>query len=243
MLYCGVQHRIPQPPCMISSPDKPVLTVNGLSRRYGHRPVVNNVSLSVAGGEALLLIGHNGAGKTTLLRLLAGLLRPTAGTVTLTGNRAMVAHHSMLYEALTARENLRFFARLHGSDAEHRIDEQLERIGLERAADQRVAAFSRGMVQRLTIARALLAEPDILLLDEPLTGLDEAASTFVFGVLKDFRASGKIVVAATHQLANLVELSSSVGYLVGGSLVALEPIERQTPADISARYRELAQHG
>ncbi len=228
---------------MTTSPDKPALRVSSLSRRYGHRPVVRAVSFEVHAGEALVLIGHNGAGKTTLLRLLAGLLRPTEGTVQRTGARAMVAHHSMLYEALTARENLRFFARLHGGHAEPLIDEQLERIGLSRAANQRVASFSRGMVQRLAIARALMTDPDILLLDEPLTGLDESATTIVFDVLRDLRTRGRVVVAATHQLATLVELSSHVGFLVAGSLAALEPVNHRGPAEIMSRYRELAADG
>jgi len=201
------------------------------------------VNLNVAAGETVLLVGHNGAGKTTLIRLLAGLLKPTKGTVEHSGTLGMVAHHSMLYDALTARENLQFYARLHGVEASDRIDGLLERMGLAPHRDRRVATFSRGMVQRLAIGRALLHEPTALLLDEPLTGLDEAASVIVREVLRDLRDRGCAVIVATHQLMEIVDLATAVGFLVGGRLVAVEPIGERDAAGIMARYRELAHDG
>jgi heme exporter protein A len=205
--------------------------------------VVRDVTFEVAAGETVLLVGHNGAGKTTLIRLLAGLLRPTKGSVEYSGTLGMVAHNSMLYDALTARENLEFYARLHGVGTPESIDGLLDRMGLAPHGDRKVAAFSRGMVQRLAIARALLHEPTTLLLDEPLTGLDEAASIIVRDVLRDLRERGCAVVVATHQLMEIVDLATAVGFLVGGRLVALEPIAGRDAAGVMARYRELARDG
>lgn len=227
---------------MISSVE-PILSARGVSRRFGYRHVIKDVSVDVSGGEVLLLIGHNGAGKTTLIRLFAELLRPSAGTITHSGTLGVVAHHSMLYDSLTARENLRFFARLHGQNGGGRIDHVLEQIGLAEHVDRRVATYSRGMVQRLTIARALLTEPDLLLLDEPLTGLDDAAAGIVRDILFDLRARNRAVVLATHQLSEVVDLASEVGFLVAGELKAIEPIDGRDAGAVISRYRDLSQNG
>lgn len=219
---------------------RPALVARGVSRRFGHRVVVRDVSLEVGGGDTLLLVGHNGAGKTTLIRLLAGLLKPTKGSVTYSGVLGMVGHNSMLYDALTARENLSFYGSLYGRAAVRRSDELLERMGLTPHGDRRVATFSRGMVQRLAIARALIPDPNLLLLDEPLTGLDDAASGTVRDVLTDLRTQDCAVIIATHQLVELVDLASAVGFLVAGRLVAVEAIEGRDATAIMVRYRELA---
>jgi len=221
---------------------EPLLVARGISRRFGYRNVIENVSFEVGGGEVLLLIGHNGAGKTTLIRLLAGLLEPSRGTVSRSESFGVVMHDSMLYDSLSARENLQFFGRLHGkSDAVHLAD-LLERVGLEEHADRRVATYSRGMVQRLTLARSLLPDPDLLLLDEPLTGLDDTASGMVRGILSAFREKNRGVVLTTHQLADVVDLASEVGYMVAGRVRAIEPIDGRDAQAIKARYRELAQN-
>ena len=169
----------------------PALVARDVVRRFGYRAVLAGVSFTLAPGEALMLVGPNGAGKTTLLRVLAGLLRASGGTVERRGNVGMVAHYSMLYDALTARENLRFFGRLHGGPAAGRAGELLQLMGLAAVGDQRVGSFSRGMTQRLAIARALLSDPDILLLDEPLTGLDDPSMAKVVEVLGALRARGQ----------------------------------------------------
>ena len=220
----------------------PLLTAEAVSRRFGYRKVIEDVSLEVGGGDVLLLIGHNGAGKTTLIRLLAGLLAPTSGTITRCPSFGVVAHDSMLYDSLSARENLQFFGRLHGAYDDARIENLLRRVGLGEHADRNVNTFSRGMVQRLALARALLPDPDLLLFDEPLTGLDDAASGMVREILSEFRASNRAVVLTSHQLADVVDLASEVGFMVNGRLKEIEPVNGRDARTITVRYRELAQN-
>lgn len=216
------------------------LSVRKLSRRFGYRHVIADISFDVSGGDFLLLMGHNGAGKTTLIRLLAGLLKPNSGSVVRPHSFGLVAHESMLYDSLTARENLRFFGRLLGKRAEECEDQLLEKIGLAEHADRLVASYSRGMVQRLTLARALLRDPELLLLDEPMTGLDDAASGTLKEILTDSRSRKRIVVLATHQLADVIGLATDVGFLVSGRMKAIEPIAGRDATTLTRRYRELA---
>lgn len=220
-------------------PAEPALAVDGVSRRFGHRSILSDIGFSVSPGETLILMGQNGAGKTTLLRVIAGLLRPSAGTIHRRGAVGMVSHHSMMYDALSARENLAFFAKLYGLRPGKRLGETLERVGLGRAMDQRVATFSRGMIQRLALARALLPEPAILLLDEPLSGLDDAGAHLLGELLGEWASGGRAVVVASHQLAELVPVATRVGFLVRGRLAALEPLAGRSGDDVLGRYREL----
>jgi ABC-type multidrug transport system ATPase subunit len=221
---------------------EPVLVARDISRRYGHRWVLTDVTLEISQGQAILLVGPNGAGKTTLLRILAGLLRASTGRVERRGSVSMVAHHSMLYDVLTGRENLRFFGRLHGVGAS-RADGLLERLGLSARADERVAAYSRGMTQRAAIARALLPDPDLLLLDEPLTGLDDASCRVVLDVLADLRDRGRAMAIASHQVAELMDLVTAVGILKDGRLLALEPVAGRGTDQVLARYRSVLSRG
>jgi heme exporter protein A len=220
-------------------PAEPLLAAYGVARRFGHRPVLTGVNLTLAAGDTVLLVGPNGAGKTTLLRILAGLLRASGGRVERRGRVGLVAHYSMLYDALTARENLRFFARLHGVDGRARADDLLEQMGLAAFGDERVGAFSRGMTQRLAIARALLHDPDILLLDEPLTGLDDASCAKVLQVLGELRARGRALLIASHQLVELLGVVTAIGFLIKGGLAAMEPLAGRGAEAIAARYREI----
>ena len=224
-------------------PAEPVLVAREVVRRFGYRPVLAGVSFELAAGEALLLVGPNGAGKTTLLRVLAGLLHASGGRIERRGNVGMVAHHSMLYDALTARENLQFFGRLYGAAAVARVDGLLELMGLAAVGDERVGAFSRGMTQRLAIARALLSDPEILLLDEPLTGLDDASLGKVLEVLGGLRARGRALLIASHQLAELMSVVTAVGVLARGRLQAVEPVGGRGVDAITARYREVVRGG
>jgi heme exporter protein A len=215
------------------------LRVSSVSKRFGHRWVLRNVSLEVEPGEAVLLVGGNGAGKTTLLRVMAGLLQPNRGSIERTGAVGMVAHHTMMYDALTARENLSFFARLHGLPKDGREDRLLDLLGLAEFADERIVTFSRGMLQRLAIARSLMHEPDVMLFDEPLTGLDDAASHIVLDVIAELEARRAALVIASHQLVELVGVAARVGFMVQGELAALEPIAGRDAGGVVSRYREL----
>ena len=214
-----------------------LLAAHGVTARFGYRRVFDGVTLSLGGGEVLGLVGPNGAGKTTLLRVFAGLLKPTAGAVDRNGTVGLVAHHSMAYDALTAQENLAFAARLWGLRQAGRIDDVLEKLGLVRWKDQRVGTFSRGMTQRLAIARALLHDPDILLLDEPFDGLDDTGVSDVLHVLRDLVGRGRAIVLVTHQFERLAQLATSVGYLVSGSLTGPEPVDGRAAEDVAAKYR------
>lgn len=183
------------------------LAVEGLSKRFGQFAALQSIDLTVSDGQFLGLFGPNGAGKSTLIRLLATLATPTQGTVrldgeplgeaseTIRGRLGVVTHDTMLYDDLTARENLRLHARLHGVDAD-RCESLLDRVGLAHRASERPNAFSHGMRKRLSFARALLHDPDVLLLDEPYAGLDQRAAATLSSVLTEF--SDRLVVMATH---------------------------------------------
>jgi ABC-type multidrug transport system ATPase subunit len=213
-----------------------VLSASGVIRRFGYRTVLAGVSLSLRRGEVLLLVGPNGAGKTTLLRVLAGLLRPAKGHVERHGAIGMVAHDAMLYPALTARENLRFFSRLHGLDGRARVDALLEQVGMAHRADDRVGTFSRGMLQRIAIARALLHEPGLLLFDEPLSGLDDAASRTLVTLLGALRDRGTAMIIVSHQLELLRDVGTHLVRLTDGRLGAVEPLAGRDPAALVAGF-------
>ncbi|MEA2397209.1 MAG: heme exporter protein [Thermoleophilaceae bacterium] len=185
------------------------IALEGLERRYGDRPALTGVSVRVAEGQTLAVFGANGAGKTTLLRVLATLLRPHAGAVAVLGASlpgeawrarariGLLAHEPLLYPDLTARENLRFHARLHGVALE-RVDELLRQVGMESRAGDPVRELSRGMVQRVAAARAVLHDPALLLLDEPRAGLDPGAAEQLEPLIG--RSSGRTRVLVTHDV-------------------------------------------
>jgi heme exporter protein A len=186
------------------------IELDGLERRYGERVALAGVSARVEAGQTLAVLGGNGAGKTTLLRVLAGLLRPHGGAVRvldadlpaerwkLPGKVGYLGHDPLLYRDLTGRENLRYHARLHGV-AERRVDVVLGQVGMERRADDPIRELSRGMVQRIAVARAVLHEPPLLLLDEPRANLDPAAAELLEPLIG--RASGRTRVLVSHDVA------------------------------------------
>ena len=219
-------------PAAASRAGSPVLEAASLVRDYGPVRAVDHVSFRLDAGEFLSVFGPNGAGKTSLLRLLAGGLRPTAGEVRVSGvpltigDRAargrigILSHLSFLYGRLTARENLLFYGRLHDlEDLDARVSARLAEVGLDRYAGSPVDTLSRGTVQRLAVARSLLHDPDIVLLDEPYTGLDAYASAMLQEVLAALKGGGRTVVMVTHNLPRGLELADRVAIQVRGRFV------------------------
>jgi ABC-type multidrug transport system ATPase subunit len=222
------------------------IELEGLTRRYGERVALQDVTLTVPAGTTLVVFGPNGAGKSTLLRVLATLLRPHSGVVRVLGRAlpddgwavrgriGLLTHEPLLYRDLSGRENLRFHARLHGV-AFDRVEELLERVGLRLRADDRVHTYSRGMVQRLAVCRAVLHDPDVLLLDEPRANLDPAAADLVEPLIG--AASGRTRVVTSHDPAGgLAEADIALG-LRGGRTAFVAPVDHVRNAEIGALYR------
>jgi heme exporter protein A len=207
------------------------IELSDVGRAYGDRVVLRGITLSVPAGSTLAVFGANGAGKTTLLRILAGLLRPHAGTARVLGRElprdawavrgriGLLAHEPMLYRDLTARENLEFNARLHGV-APGRVGALLETVGLGERADEPVRLLSRGMVQRVAICRAVLHEPEVLLLDEPYANLDPGAAEGVEPLIGRSSATTRVLIS--HDLERGRAEADAVLALRGGRPVALE---------------------
>jgi heme exporter protein A len=204
-----------------------------VSRNFGRRRALNRVSLTASAGTITALLGPNGAGKSTLLAIASTLLSPSSGDVrygdadarqggsALRARIGLLAHDLYLYPELTAAENLRFFARVYGlTDVERRVGAALDRAGLANRRDDSVAGFSRGMRQRLALERALIHDPRLVLLDEPFTGLDEAAREGLRVRLGEVRASGAIVLLTTHDTAAVAGLTDASVSLVDGRLAA-----------------------
>jgi len=196
---------------------------------FGDYPALRGASLEVEKGACLALLGRNGAGKTTLLRILANLSKPTKGAVT-TPDRHRVGylgHGIGVYDDLSAMENLKLFGQLLGvADPEAVAAKALDRVGLARVKDGLAREFSRGMRQRLAVARAFLHEPELLLLDEPFTSLDDRAVAVLQALLREARAAGSTIIMSTHQIREAMELASHVALLERGKIVFAGP---QTP--------------
>ena len=201
------------------------IEIAGLERYYGDRKALDGVTVTVPAGATLAVFGANGAGKTTLLRVLAGLLRPHAGSASVLGSAlpkdawkvrpqvGYLGHETFLYRDLTVRQNLRFHARLHGVEP-GKVDDVLERVGLSHRADDAVRELSKGMVQRAAVARAILHEPKVLLLDEPRANLDPAAAGQLEALIG--RPSGRTRVLVSHDVERtLAEADVAVGLRAG----------------------------
>jgi len=228
------------------------VAVDGVWKFYGDYPALRDIRLKAAPGECLALIGRNGAGKTTLLRIIAGFSRPGRGQVRINGSEpretatrrqvGFLGHGISVYDELSAMENLTLYGRLYGlADPPRAAREWLERTGLARVANGLVREFSRGMRQRLAVARAFLHEPRVLLLDEPFTALDDKAIAVLSRLLREALASGRTVVMSTHQLREALELASHVALLVRGQLAfhgAATPEMAADPGYVYGRYGE-----
>ena len=223
-------------------------------REYGPAVAVAGIDLSLAPGEFLSIFGPNGAGKSSLLGMLGGALRPTAGTVHVQGTSlngggstwqrhiGVLSHRGFLYAQLTAAENLRFYGKLFDlPDLAHRIPERLEQVGLANRAGTRVRELSHGMRQRLSLARALLHDPGLVLLDEPYTGLDPSAAALLRGVLMRLRDGHRTVVMVTHNLHEGLELATRVAIQVAGRFAWEGDRRELEPHDFERFYHRVVE--
>lgn len=209
-----------------------MIRVSKLIKKFGPVLALRNIDLGVAPGEFVSLMGPNGAGKTTLLRILATLMRPTQGEVSIAGHTlpkdadqarqfiGFLSHQPLLYSELSAEENLRFFARMYDvRDVEQRVDELLEQVDLQLRRRDRVRTFSRGMQQRLAIARVLIHDPRVVLLDEPFTGLDPDAADRLAETLRDLQNGQRSLLMTTHDLDRGLALCDRALVIARGKLV------------------------
>ncbi len=216
------------------------VSLEGLTKSYGRNPALIQFTRSIGPAERLILAGPNGAGKSTLLRLIAGLIGPTEGTIVHPPNfRARLGyldHRSFLYPQLTGAENLRFFAGLY--DVAGEGCRLLEQVGLADRADALVAGYSRGMRQRLSLARALLPDPELLLLDEPFTGLDEQGVGLLQSLLRDWLDRGpRTLLVASHDFERLIGLADTMLVLRAGRLAREVPLAGLDADGLRASYR------
>ena len=233
----------------------PIVEVSELARVFGPRRAVSGVSFSLAAGECLAVFGPNGAGKTTLLRVLAGLLKPTTGSARVSGislpggalarsRIGLISHHTMLYDALSARENVSFAARLYGMrDANARVDGALQRMAMLDRANTPVRSLSRGMQQRVSIARAMVHSPQLVLADEPYSGLDDSGARALTALLQEFRAAGAAVVIVTHNLVEGLSLATRAVVMQAGKFVREDATNRIDAASYATTYREALSAG
>ncbi|MBI5928084.1 MAG: heme ABC exporter ATP-binding protein CcmA [Chloroflexi bacterium] len=233
-----------------------MIEIEGLVKTFGYFPVLRGVDLHVERGQFLAFLGPNGSGKTTMLRILQGLAKPTAGRVMIGGweipretfairqQLGVVSHLPLLYDALTAEENLLFFARLYdlpASERGNRVHSILQQVGLEKRAKDVVQTFSRGMVQRLAIARALLHDPAILLLDEPYTGLDVDAAALLDHLLTEVagvKDGIRTVIMTTHDLGRAYQHATHIGILSRGKIGYYGPTSAMTADELPRIYAE-----
>lgn len=232
----------------------PQLVAQGLVRAFGPQRAVDGVSFSLPVGETLALLGPNGAGKTTLMRILSGGLRPSAGEVHLAGDRldlrhpswlarvGVLSHQGFLYAHLTARENLAFYADLYGlTHAGEAVANGLRLVELEARAEDPVGTYSRGMRQRLALARTLLHDPDVVLLDEPYTGLDAHAAGVLRNVLSTLKNGRRTVVLVTHNLTEALAMADRIAIQVAGRLVLDEAVHAFDAASFHDVYRDVVE--
>jgi heme exporter protein A len=228
-----------------------IITVHNLVKRYGLKTVLKGLDFNVQRGEFVALLGPNGAGKTTFLRILSSLLRPTSGEVYIAGHRlpsqaneiryrlGVVSHLPLLYGDLTAEENLLFYGCMYSvPNLSQRANQVLEMVGLNSRQKDLVRTFSRGMQQRLAIARAVLHDPEVILFDEPHTGLDQDACVMLDEVLQEVAARGRTVVMTSHDLARAADLASRFDVLSNGTITASIQSNEIDPNDLLGFYRQ-----
>lgn len=228
-----------------------MIDVRKLVKRFGLKTVLRGLDFHVEAGEFVALLGPNGAGKTTFLRILASLSRPSLGHVSIAGHKlpdhaaevrrrlGVVSHLPLLYADLTAEENLRFYGRMYGLPSlDARISEVLDLVGLSHRRRDLVRTFSRGMQQRLAIGRAVLHDPQVILFDEPYTGLDQDASAMLDDVLRSVAALGRTVVMTSHDLARAEDLASRFDVLSRGTIAASASREELGQSNLLTFYKQ-----
>ncbi len=232
-------------------PSDAAVEVSGVTKRFGRRRAVDGVDLTLSSGECLALFGPNGAGKTTLLRLIAGLLKPTTGTVRVGGRSlrddasarsqvGLISHQSMLYAALTVRENVEFAAKLYGvRDPRDAAMRALERIRIVERASTPVRSLSRGLQQRVSIARAIVHEPAVVLLDEPYTGLDAAGGAALTDVLHLLRSSNAALILVTHNVDEGLAVASRAVVMLNGRFARTDDVDMLDARSYGAEYRAM----
>ena len=223
----------------------PLLAMRGVGKRYAAVRALRDVDLEIQPGQSVAVLGPNGAGKSTLLRIMAGLAHATEGELEFAGGRpdrgrvGYLGHATLLYPKLTARENLLFAGRLYGvSDLRARADRLLEEEGLADVAERRAGGFSRGMAQRLSIARARVHDPELLLLDEPFSGLDEAAAARLGARLEILGDAGHTLVFSTHEIGHAARLAGSALVLVAGAVERWIEGNGMTESGLRAEYAQ-----
>ena len=228
-----------------------MILVKKLVKRFGLKSILRGVDFQVQPGEFVALLGPNGSGKTTFLRILASLSRPSLGEVNIAGYKlpdqaaqvrarlGVVSHLPLLYSDLSAEENLRFYARLYGiPNSQIRITQVLEMIGLQSRRGDLVRTFSRGMQQRLAIGRAILHDPDVMLFDEPYTGLDQDASSVLDDILKNVAGQGRTVVMTSHDLFRVESLATRFDILSRGVIAASATRKQLRKSNLPAFYKQ-----
>ncbi|HWQ84223.1 MAG TPA: heme ABC exporter ATP-binding protein CcmA [Anaerolineales bacterium] len=231
-----------------------MIIVHKLVKRFGLKTVLRGLDFQVEPGEFVALLGPNGAGKTTFLRILASLSRPGMGEVRIAGfalpqqaaavrqRLGVVSHLPLLYGDLTAEENLRFYGRMYNvPNLDHRILEVLELVGLSARRRDLVRTYSRGMQQRLAIGRAVLHDPEVMLFDEPHTGLDQDASAMLDGVLREVAVRGRTVVMTSHDLARVGDLATRFDVLSRGQIAASVSRADLDPNELLGFYKAAIQ--
>lgn len=232
----------------------PVIEVKKLVKRFGLKTILKGLDFEASPGEFIGLLGPNGAGKTTFLRILSSLSRPTMGLVKVAGyylpqqaagvraNLGVLSHQPLLYGDLTGEENLQFYGRMYAvENLEARILEVLDLVDLTPRRKDLVRTYSRGMAQRLAIARSVIHDPSILLLDEPYTGLDQDASAMLDAVLKQIASQGRTVVMTSHDLARSAELGTRFDVLSRGKIIASASRDEIPQDGLLAFYRKAIQ--
>ncbi|CAN5502710.1 N/A [soil metagenome] len=228
-----------------------LISVSNLYKRYGSKNVLKGVTLDVAEGQVMALLGPNGAGKTTLMRIVAGLVKPTRGDVALGGVSlgkagtelrryiGLVSHLPLLYDNLSGWENLLFFARMYDMQTpEPRIEAVLQAVDLWQRRRDAVRTYSRGMLQRLSIARAILHNPPVLLLDEPDTGRDQTSSQMLHDLIRQLGASNRAILLSTHNLDRALEWADSICLLRDGKIAYQAATATLTGASLRQLYAE-----